>query len=125
AYKEGRKTPKRNTSIEVKMQNELTKRNIIFSTNKLIDNINKKYHCDIFIEPNIVVECDGDYWHNLPNKKETDKIRTKEMQEKGYVVFRFWESEINNNVELCVSEIQEFLDRSVKYFEFNMGVKIC
>ena len=56
---------------------------------------------------NLVIECDGDYWHgNINNPrfktlnekqiktKEKDKLRTKELQEIGFKVLRLWESDI-------------------------------
>jgi very-short-patch-repair endonuclease len=45
----------------------------------------------------IVIEVDGLYWHNYPNGREIDKIRTKEMQEKGYKVLRFWENKFTED----------------------------
>lgn len=111
--------PLKDSSIEIKMQNELQNRGIKFIKHKPITNILHKYQCDIFIKPNIVIECDGDYWHKFPIGNEIDYIRTKEMEDKEYIVFRFWESEINKNVQLCVSEVQEYLDRSNNVYEFN------
>ena len=101
--------PIKDTSIEIKMQNELQERGINFNKHKPIINIEHKYQCDIFIEPNIVIECDGNYWHNFPNHNDKDIIRTNEMREKGYIVFRYWESEINNNTEAVVDEIEDYL----------------
>lgn len=95
------------TSIEKKVQNILKENNIPFIKHKPITNIKHKYQCDIFIEPNLVIEADGDYWHNLPKAIEKDKIRNKELKEAGYKVLRFWESEINNNLDDCFYRIKE------------------
>ncbi|MEK6881417.1 MAG: DUF559 domain-containing protein [Nanoarchaeota archaeon] len=111
--------PKKDTSIEIKMREELTKRSIKWIKHKVIGNIVHKYQCDIFIEPNIVIECDGDYWHKYPNGRDIDKIRTNEMKEKGYIVFRFWENEINKNVSLCVDKVQSYLKKVGENFEKN------
>jgi len=43
---------------------------------------------------NLVIECDGDYWHKYPTGTEIDHIRTKELIEKGFKVLRLWENEI-------------------------------
>lgn len=52
------------------------------------------YQSDFFLpELNIVVECDGIYWHHYPYLREVDKIRTREMEECGIVVLRIWEHE--------------------------------
>lgn len=92
------------TSIELKFKSELEKRNIEFNQQVIMLN---KYRVDFLIEDFIIVECDGNYWHNLPNIKEKDKIRDKIFTENGFVVFRFWEHEINKNVSKCVDQIIE------------------
>ncbi len=70
------------------IQKGLTKLGIEFKKHRYMKEIKHAYQCDIFIEPNIVIEIDGEYWHNRPETKSKDLIRTKEMQEKGFVVLR-------------------------------------
>ena len=65
----------------------------------------ERFKVDFLINDDIIVECDGDYWHNLSNIKEKDKIRDKILTENGYKVFRFWEHEINDNVSNCINRI--------------------
>jgi very-short-patch-repair endonuclease len=87
--------PKRDTYIEVKIQNYLKLLNIEFFTHQYIKEIEHGYQCDILVPSmNLIIECDGDYWHNYPNGKELDHIRTKELLEKGFKVIRLWENEI-------------------------------
>lgn len=100
-------TPIEDTSIEVKLQNSLKRLGIPFEKHKIMDEIYHKYRCDIFISPDIVIECDGDYWHNYPNGNRIDKIRTTEMKNKGYSVLRFWERDIKNNIKQCEKKILE------------------
>ena len=45
---------------------------------------------------NMVIECDGNYWHSYPTGTEIDNIRTKELIEKGFKVLRLWEFEIKD-----------------------------
>jgi very-short-patch-repair endonuclease len=95
--KEARKNQKNcyTTSIEIKIQNFLKKLNIEFFTHQYI-NIEHGYQCDILIPSiNLVIECDGDYWHKYPIGREIDQIRTSELLEKGFKVLRLWECEIN------------------------------
>jgi very-short-patch-repair endonuclease len=101
-------TPKKDTSIEVKLQNFLKELCIEFYTHQYIKDIEHKYQCDIFIPTmNMIIEADGDYWHGNPkmyldielNKRQkqkrfNDDIRTKELLKKGYRVVRIWENEI-------------------------------
>ena len=43
---------------------------------------------------NLVIECDGDYWHKYPVGTDIDHLRTKELIKKGFNVLRLWEREI-------------------------------
>jgi very-short-patch-repair endonuclease len=88
--------PKKDTKIEVKIQNFLKDLNIEFFTHQYIK-IEHGYQCDIFIPSlNFIIECDGNYWHSYPTGTEIDNIRTKELIEKGFKVLRLWEHEINS-----------------------------
>lgn len=87
--------PLKDTTIEVKIQNFLKALGIEFFTHQYIKEIEHGYQCDIFIPSmNLVIECDGEYWHNYPTRTEIDNIRTKELLEKGFKVLRLWEREI-------------------------------
>jgi len=100
--KEGRKKNRRISSIEKMFAKELIKRNIDFSQQAFMLD---KYAVDFLINDDIVIECDGDYWHNLPNIKEKDKIKDKILIENGFTIFRFWEHEIKKSVSNCVDKI--------------------
>lgn len=103
--KESRKKqifPKKDTSIEVKIQNFLKELNIEFLTHQYM-NIKHGYQCDILIpSKNLVIECFGDYWHKIPYGNPLDSIRCQELREKGYRVLVFWEREIK------VMELNDF-----------------
>lgn len=63
---------------------------------------------DVVLTPlnlKIAIFCDGDYWHKFPNGLEKDKIQTKKLQEKDWIVLRFWEHEIKNNPLICLKTI--------------------
>ena len=86
--------PIKDTSIEVKIQNFLKKLGIEFFTHQYMK-IPHGYQCDILIPSmNLVIECDGDYWHKYPIGRDIDNVRTKELIEKGFKVLRLWEFEI-------------------------------
>jgi DNA mismatch endonuclease (patch repair protein) len=93
--------PTKDTSIEVALQNELNKRGIKFEKHYPIQG-----QPDIFITPNICVFADGDYWHNYPSGRDKDKRITQELQNKGFKVLRFWERDINKNIEKCICQIE-------------------
>ncbi len=90
-------TPKKDTSIEVKIQNFLKQLGIEFFTHQYMKEIEHGYQCDILIPSmNIVIEADGDYWHKYPIGNDIDHVRTKELIEKGFKVLRLWEHDIRS-----------------------------
>ena len=71
--------PVKNTSIEVKIQNFLKEMGIEFLTHQYI-HIRHGYQCDILIPQfNLIIECDGNYWHHYPIGNDIDHIRTNEL----------------------------------------------
>jgi len=87
--------PKKDTTIEVKIQNFLKELGYDFFTHQYMKEIEHGYQCDILIPAlNLVIECDGDYWHKYPIGNDLDHVRTKELIEKGFKVLRLWEREI-------------------------------
>lgn len=111
--------PLNDSMIEVKIQDYLKQLGVSFFTHQYLSQIKHSYQCDIWIPAmNLIIECDGDYWHANPDKykdvdlderqrlqKEKDSIRTKELIEKGFKVLRLWESEIK------VIEFSEFAEK--------------
>jgi very-short-patch-repair endonuclease len=91
------------TSIEIKMAEELALREIEYIEQY---NLGNKFALDFFLpEYNIVIECDGDYWHRRPEAIGRDKSRNAYIKACGFPLFRFWESEINTDVEACVDVV--------------------
>jgi very-short-patch-repair endonuclease len=104
--------PKKDTGIEVKIQNFLKELGITFFTHQYM-HIEHGYQCDILIPSiNMVIECDGDYWHKYPTGNDVDHIRTKELIEKGFKVLRLWEHEIN---AMDLNKFKEELPDEVKF----------
>ncbi|MBU2634230.1 MAG: very short patch repair endonuclease [Nanoarchaeota archaeon] len=108
--------PFSNTKIELMIKKELKSRNIYFKFQQPLYNL---FVCD-FVLPQykIVLECDGDYWHANPdiyNTKKLDKIqqdhlrrdkfKNKYLEERGWFVLRFFESEIKNNTSRCINKV--------------------
>lgn len=102
--------PAKNTTIEVKIQKFLEQLSINYFQHKYIKEIQHGYQCDFLIPSmNLIIECDGDYWHNYPMGREIDKIRTNELLEKGFKVLRLWEFEIKEmNINKFKQKIMEF-----------------
>lgn len=110
------------TKIEIKIQNFLKELEVEFLTHQYISQITHVYRCDIFIRPNTIIECDGDYWHANPkfytdenindkqrDQREEDYVRTQELIEKGFRVLRLWEYDIKrmdlNKFKEIISEL--------------------
>ena len=101
--------PTKDSLPEIKINGFLNQLNLIFQTHKYIK-IEHGYQCDFFIPSlNLVIECDGDYWHgNKDNPRfrnlnkyqiktmKKDNLRTQELIKKGFNVLRLWESDIEN-----------------------------
>lgn len=99
--------PKKDTSIEVAIQNELNQRSIIYEKHLPVCGI-----CQpdiVFPERKIAVQCDGDYWHNLPNMIEKARRQDQVLRENGWQVLRFWGSEIREDVSRCVDMVEAVL----------------
>jgi very-short-patch-repair endonuclease len=112
-----------NTEPEKEMKKILDKLNIKYEHNKLRPNIPHAYLTDFYIpELNLIIETDGMLFHahpsrfkpddiipclNIPAKEkwELDATRTRELQEVGYKVLRFWENEFNE--EIVKAKLQE------------------
>jgi hypothetical protein len=79
------------------------------------------YFVDFLIAgTNIVIECDGSHWHS---DKEADQIRQKRIEDQGYVVLRFTDSQIHGDLEGCGKEIQRILANHNNEYLF-MDVKV-
>lgn len=88
------------TKIELKMQDILTTHGYKYIMHKPCCNV-----ClpDImFPNEKIAIFCDGDYWHNLPNYIERDRYQDKVLLKNGWIPLRFWEHEINDNIDDCL-----------------------
>ena len=118
--------PLTDTKIEKILQKRLREKGIKFEKHKSILG-----QPDIFIEQNICIFADGDYWHGNPmmfspndeitssggRKKvweiwEKDEKINQKLIQNGYKVLRLWEEEINNNPEKCLQKIIKIIKES-------------
>ena len=63
---------------------------------------------DLFIEPNICIFCDGDYWHNLPERIERDSNVNQFLLDNNFISLRFWEHEIHLETNKCLNTIKRY-----------------
>jgi very-short-patch-repair endonuclease len=62
------------------------------------------YHVDILVGDNLVIECDGDYWHSLPKVMAVDKRRDQWLLSQGYKIARLKEHDIRKDAYGCTTE---------------------
>jgi len=79
---------------------------------------------DFLISPNMVIFCDSSFWHgrdwrrlkthlsrpywydHIRRNRERDKLVTVALRKKGYTVVRFWDYQIEKEIEKCIERIR-------------------
>jgi len=93
----------KDTKIELMMEAELQRRGINYQKQVPLCKVAR---VDFYLpEYRIVIQCDGDYWHNIPKVKERGIRQDNVLTFNGFNVYRFWEHEIKESVECCVDKI--------------------
>jgi very-short-patch-repair endonuclease len=90
------------------------KYNFQFFLNK--DGVCKSYDFKLK-DTNILLETDGDYWHGGPSLdkhfykleevKQNDLFKDQFAKNNGFMLLRFWESDIYKNPEIIIDKIKE------------------
>ena len=107
----------KNTSIELEFRKTLWHLGIRYRKNLRLYSC----HPDIAITKwKIAIFCDGDFWHGkelykrnikhntdywnekIKRNMERDLEHTIMLRDNGWTVLRFWESDIKNNLDMCV-----------------------
>lgn len=115
----------KDTKIEVMLRKALWHKGIRYRKNFKVCSC----HPDIVITKyKVAIFCDGDFWHGKKSKYtvktnvqfwnekikrniERDLENTIELRDNGWTVLRFWESDIKNNFDKCISIIIENIIR--------------
>lgn len=85
------------TSIEAKVRGILEKSKISFQQEVKIG----IYRADfLLVKSNIVIECDGEYWHSKQCSKDRDRRKDSFLIKEGYRVVRFSEQMIKGSSEM-------------------------
>lgn len=106
SFKEG----KHISSLDLALYEELDKRGIAYERQKTIvfDN-GHVTTLDAFIEPNISIYMNGDYWHSLEKVKIRDYLNHRDLRRMGYNVLVFREGEFYRDREECINEIAKIM----------------
>jgi len=122
------KFPFKDTKIELHVQSILEENNIMFKKHKNFKLSESNHQADITIEPDKVIEVNGDYWHFNPKQYDGEsivKVRHKEvkvkevwkrekriingMESQGYKVLVVWESELKKELDKTTKKILKFV----------------
>ena len=119
------KIKSKNTTIEKIFARALRKAGIVYKKNysKIIGKPDL-----VILKKKIAIFCDSSFWHGYRNLNtkihdfkvrkefwinkmksniERDKKVNKELKKQGWIVLRFWDFEIKNKIEKCISKITE------------------
>jgi very-short-patch-repair endonuclease len=113
------KMPIENTTIENKLYNILTDFEIKFKKQYAIG----YYVFDCYLpDYNILIECNGDYWHNLPNSKRNDKAKSTYIEKyfPQMKLYYIWEHEFKCHDKVCrLIEYWTGLNKEAVDFDFS------
>ena len=85
------------SSIEIKVKEQLDEIGIRYVQQKRVYNGERYFFLDFYVPSlKLVIECNGDYWHSLPEKVERDKNLKKYVESTGRKIVFIWEHEIND-----------------------------
>jgi DNA mismatch endonuclease (patch repair protein) len=112
------------TKIELKMQSALMENEITFQYQpKMLGNP------DFFIPPKIVVFCDSSFWHgrdwgklgkklpsgywynHIKRNRKRDKIINSLLKKNEFYVLRFWDDEIEKEIDKCIEKIRRTMEK--------------
>ena len=110
-YRNAPKNMTENTSIEREVKRQLIELGVKFEQSKPVysKRLVRMFYFDFYLpEYKLIVECNGDYWHNLPRriKRDNDLQWTVDQSNNRNIVW-LWEHEINVNKNL----VKETLDK--------------
>jgi very-short-patch-repair endonuclease len=89
----------RRSSIELMVEEELVSRDVQFVAQKQMAH----FLCDFYVAAHrLVIECDGDYWHAMPNVVLRDARKDKWLLSHGQRIVRLTEKEIRLDCRAAV-----------------------
>lgn len=98
------------SSIEIKIKNELDLIGVDYVHQKPI--CKGKYILDFYLpDYKLVVECNGSYWHKLPDRQARDIALEEYVKSKGRKIVFIWEDEINKNAKEALNNAMKGRER--------------
>jgi very-short-patch-repair endonuclease len=87
-------TPNKSTSIERAIKSVLDYLNITYEEQYIVSGFIADFYLPDY---NLIIECDGDYWHNRPEQIIKDKRKNAVYKRFGYSLLRLWEHDIKQD----------------------------
>ena len=119
----------KNTRLDLAMKRLLEKEDLRFKMYPRIFG-----NPDFLVGRRVVVFCDSSFWHgrnwtklktklgrgsrsrywipHILRNKRRDRAVTKELRKTGYLVLRFWDTDIAKNPDKCLRQIKETSEQS-------------
>lgn len=100
-----KKNPIKVSSAEIKLREALGKHSLddFVPQFQALD----QYLIDIaFPKEKLAIECDGSYWHNLPERVEGDKLRDRRLRKEGWKVLRIANKDIHEDIDRAITKIR-------------------
>ena len=91
--------------------------------NYLSETVIGPYTFDCFMQPNILIECQGDYWHSLKKNIENDMSKLayiRKFYSEKYEIKYLWEHEFKNTESII--NIIKFWSGSKQYETINIDI---
>jgi len=116
----------KNTKPELLFRKALWRQNVRYR----VDNKKLPGKPDVSIQKyKLAIFIDGEYWHGYNWDERKDKIKTnkgfwvpkiernmqrdrqvnRQLNTMGYTVFRFWEKEIKNELNICINDVLVYI----------------
>ena len=117
------KIKSKGTKIEIAMKKALEKSDLEFEYQPKI--FGKP---DFLVHPNVALFCDSSFWHGKnweklkPKLKEgywrehiaknikRDNTVNLKLEQDGYIVLRFWDTQIKKDIESCITTIKQAVE---------------
>ncbi|WP_375203781.1 endonuclease domain-containing protein [Hyphococcus sp.] len=68
------------------------------------------------VEARLVIECDGEQ-HGFPDALKRDAARDEFMKKQGWIVLRFWNNEVYDNMDGVLEKILETAENSSRFLK--------
>lgn len=116
--------PERNpeTSIETITKSILNELNVKFEQHnrKIIAPKELDFYLPFY---NLAIECNGVFWHSLPEVKDKQYVKFKQCEEKGVQLLQFWENDLQNKKEIIKDIIFSKLKLNKRIFARKCQLK--